>query len=211
MDLVEAILTLRCSIDCSGILSSCLFFCQGSGSSSSCNKQFSPPFASPEPRGGVSPLWSYQGRRFGMACFSTLRWRASRAQVVPEQVSESAFRVHLKAELLKDSSYWQFMGYGQCLCCWWVCVCVCLFFFVFLFDCLFVCLFVYGCLFVCLFFCLFVCFSFVCVLLCVALYCLVLPCLACFFLPSCLCVCLSVCLSVCLFVCLLLWQLITAT
>ncbi|CAK9014736.1 unnamed protein product, partial [Durusdinium trenchii] len=105
MDLVEAILTLRCSIDCSGILSSCLFFCQGSGSSSSCNKQFSPPFASPEPRGGVSPLWSYQGRRFGMACFSTLRWRASRAQVVPEQVSESAFRVHLQAELLKEETW----------------------------------------------------------------------------------------------------------
>ncbi|CAK9055364.1 unnamed protein product [Durusdinium trenchii] len=40
-----------------------------------------------------------------MACFSTLRWRASRAQVVPEQVSESAFRVHLQAELLKEETW----------------------------------------------------------------------------------------------------------
>eukprot|EP00913_Durusdinium_trenchii_P016254 g15276.t1 len=31
-----------------------------------------------------------------MACFSSLRWRASRAQVMPEQVPESAFRVRLE-------------------------------------------------------------------------------------------------------------------
>ncbi|CAK9055360.1 unnamed protein product [Durusdinium trenchii] len=40
-----------------------------------------------------------------MACFSSLRWRASRAQVMPEQVPESAFRVRLEVELLKEETW----------------------------------------------------------------------------------------------------------